>query len=224
MQRRKRNQFSGFNLTPAKLGATAWWRPFDGQTGDGTGISAWVDVIGGKTLAQADNTKKPDQNTDGSLTFDGVDEFLATDAFTLNQPFTVYLYAQQISWTANDIIFDGFTYQSTMLAQGGVSPQVFSFAGSIGPVNGDWLSLGAMGRAICCVFNGASSSIRVFGATETTGNIGAQNAGGFTLGSGGAGTANFSNIRVWEVIINNGADSTTRQDLFLNYLNRRQLA
>ncbi len=221
MQRRKRNIFNGRNMTPAIYGANYWWRAGSGLTADGNGVSAWKDVIGGQTLAQSVNTNKPGVFNDGSILFDGVDNFLATDAFTLNQPFTVYLYAQQVSWTANDIIFDGFTYESAMLAQGGVDPQVFPFAGSIGAVNSDWITFGSTGRSVAVVFNGASSVTQVGGAPEVAASVGANNAGGFTLGAGGAGTANFSNIRVWEVSINNGAYDATRRNLFLSYLTRR---
>ncbi len=222
MQRRKRNIFNGLNMTPAIYGANYWWRAGSGITESAGNVVGWTDVISGQSLVQGTAGNRPLLKPDGSIEFDGVDNFLATGAFTLNQPFTVYLYAQQVSWTANDIIFDGFSYQSAMLAQGGVSPQVFAFAGAIGPVNGDWIEVGNIGRALAVVFNGASSTIDVDNtAGTTTGNASTQNAGGFTLGSGGAGTGNFSNIRVWEVIINNGADDATRRELFLSYLKRR---
>ncbi len=211
-------------MTPAILGATSWYRAGTGMTLSGSEVVAWADLLSGNSLVQGTSASRPLMQSDGSLVFDGVDDFLATGAFTLNQPFTVYLYAQQLSWTANDIVFDGFTYQSTMLAQGGVDPQVFTFAGSIGPVNGDWIQVGPLGRAVSCVFNGASSTIDMGNTLATTsGNAGVQNAGGFTLGSGGAGTGNFSNIRVWEVIINRGADDAARREIFMSYLNRRQL-
>lgn len=191
-----------------------------GITYSGSSAIAWSDLISGYTLvASGGGATLPLVNADGSLTFDGTDDYMVTGAYTNNQPFTVYLAAQQVSWTLNDIIFDGFTYQSTMLAQGASNPEVFPFAGSIGAVNPDWITIGSFVPALAVVFNGASSLTQV-GPTGTpvAASVGSNNAGGFTLGAGGAATGNFSNIRVWEVIINRGADSTAKINRTLAYL------
>ncbi len=208
---------AGYSKAELDAMAAAWMA--------GTGITdsgslsavAWSDVVNNRPMVAGGAATRPTINSDGSLTFDGVDDYLATAAFTLSQPFTVYLAAQQVSWTLNDIIFDGFTYQSTMLAQGAVEPEVFPFAGSIGAVNPDWINIGNVITPVAVVFDGASSLTRVENTTVAA-SVGANNAGGFTLGSGGAATGNFSNIRVWEVIINNGADSTAKIERTINYL------
>ncbi len=181
----------------------------------GSDVVDWGDVSGNsRDLVQGTGANRPTYQSDGSILFNGTDEWLATGTFTLNQPFTVIFVGKQITWTSNDIIFDGFTYQSAMLAQGGVSPQVFPFAGSVGAVNGNWaLDTTAV---IQTVFNGASSLTSVNG-TDVAASVGAQNAAGFTLGAGGAGTGNFSNVQIWEVVILAGAASSTVRGYFDAY-------
>lgn len=170
-----------------------------GITSSGGLVSAWADRSGNsRSLTQGTGANQPALQSDGSILFNGTDEFMATAAFAVAQPLTVVMVAKQITWTANDVMYDGLTSNVCALYQGGVTPQIFSFAGAIGPVSGAW-TLGTQ-EVVTSVFNGASSVVSV-GGVEVTGNPGAGSLDGFTLGAIGGGATNHANIQVWEVVI-----------------------
>lgn len=147
-----------------------------------------------------------------SLLFDGTAHFMQA-AFTLNQPNTIYIVFKQVTWTILDTVFDGDeggVSITAQLAQSTGTPKLTIFAGSIIGDNAN-LAVGAYGVA-AAVFNGASSSLTIDSTAALTGNAGAGNAGGMTLGANGlAVTAQFGNIQVKEIIIRNVADSVATQ-------------
>src|SRR6185369_16031814 len=120
------------------LSPAAWFRFNRGITQAGGFASQWADQSGnGRHLKQPTGTNQPAVNADGSLLFDGVDNFMQCDAFTLNQPFTVALKMKQVTWTSSDCIFDGNTALSALLNQASISPILFMFAGSSAPSTAD---------------------------------------------------------------------------------------
>ena len=172
--------------------------------------SDWLDKSGnGNDLVQATGADQPiyDAATN-SITFDGASQFLKAVGFTLNQPETIYFVGRQIGYTSPDVLYDGNTSTSGRLAQTGVSPALKISAGAQSAGNGD-LAVGADG-VVAVVFNGASSSLSVNDGTKTTGNYGAANMSGFTLGARGD-DSNFSNIIVYEVAIYSAAHSAAEQ-------------
>lgn len=186
----------------------AWFRKNTGISSAANAVSAWADQSGnGRDLIQATGANQPTVQGDGTILFDGTSDFLKTAAFTLNQPDTIYLRMKQVTWIAQDAIFDGNTLSSGAVYQNSITPNVRQFAGLDSTENGamavnTWASMAA-------VFNGASSVLQIDGTT-VTGNAGAGNKGGFTLGAASDGTRP-SNIQVAEVIIYNVAhDATTR--------------
>ncbi len=204
----------------AAQGPAAWYRKGQGITVTGSGVSQWSDASGnGRHLLQGTDTNRPALQTDGTILFDGVDNYLQTAAFTLNQPTTVYFLGKQVTWTNTDTICDGRTNASGNIYQSTATPTIKANAGSdVGPANG--LTLDTY-KTVCAVFNGASSSLGVSNGvlfTGATGDAGAGNMGGFTLGALG-GAANFGNIRVKEVMIFNQAHTGAQQSLILGYLN-----
>lgn len=145
-----------------------------------------------------------------SLLFDssGSSNFMATGAFTLNQPTIVYSVLKQISWGNGVYIWDGSAIAMMAMYQGGVTPQLNLNAGAGTGTNGN-LPTG-QNSVVTAIYNGASSSLKVDGSAAATGNAGANNAGAFVLGHAGNGTAP-SNIQVKEIIIRNVADSAAVQ-------------
>lgn len=192
------------------LNPAAWFRFNTGITVTGAGVSAWADQSGNaRDLLQGTDAARPPKQADGSILFDGVAQFLKCGSFTLNQPETVYLLFKQVAWTLNARISDGNANGTGSIDQSPATPQLVINAGSAVATNGN-LAVGAYGVA-AAVFNGASSSLRINNTAETTGNAGAANMSGFTVGGAASGVA-FSNIQVKEVVLFAAAhDAATRQ-------------
>lgn len=198
------NAFNPLN-TPANL--TALYLPGVGQTNASGNCSAWADQSGnGNNLAQVTATNQPLINADGSLTFDGVDNYMKTAGFTLAQPTVVTILYSQISWTSGKYVFDGFTQNSGVLFQSPSTPSVKLFAGSLGPETAG-PAIGAVG-VTQVIFSGAASSVRLNNGSAVTGDAGSVSMGGFTLGVDGLVTPTFSNIKVYGASIRSANDST----------------
>jgi hypothetical protein len=195
------------SLTPA-----AWFR-----YGIGVSVSQWDDQSGNaRHLLQATATNQPAVQSDGSLLFDGVDNFMKCDAFTLNQPTTVYYLGKQVTWVNNTSAFDGNTLNTGRLDTRTASPQMGIFAGaSVGPIS----PVVDTYNVITSVFNGASSVLQLNNGTPVTGDTGAGNMGGFTLGAGGDATRD-SNIQVKEVILFAAAHDAATRSRVIRYLAR----
>jgi hypothetical protein len=194
----------------------AWFRFNLGITETGQGVSQWDDQsVNARHLKQGTDAARPAKQADGSILFNGTDEFLKCDAFTLDQPETVYFLGKQVTWTAGDSLFDGNAANMGKLAQTVTTPGVSINAGSQVAQNGDFV-VDTYG-VVSVVINGASSLIQVNNSTATTGNAGAGNMGGFALGARGDST-NFSNIQVKEAILFPSAHDAATRKKIINYL------
>ena len=187
--------FSPSDLTGLKL----WTKFNSGITVTGAGVSQWDDVSGeGNHLKQGTDTNRPSKEGDGSILFDGVDNFLKADAFTLVQPETIYILGKQVTWSSGARIFDGDSVLSGLLYQTSGPPNVVLYAGTGLASNSDLII--DTYSTIAAIINGASSSLKINNETETTGDAGINDMGGFTLGAAG-GLTLFSNIQIKECLI-----------------------
>lgn len=181
----------------------------------------------GETWTINSTGSKPAQIVDRpSLLFDGAAHCMKTDPFTLNQPETVYLVAKQVSWTNQDYFFDGVTSNTGVLFQNNATPQLSIYAGNLVGADAN-LQVGVAG-VIGVVFNGATSSLQVNGNAAATGNAGASNMGGITLGANGSAPGvvnNLSNIQAYEVLIYNVAhDAATRSNIIRALMSKHGVA
>jgi hypothetical protein len=179
------------------------------------GVDQWDDQSGNdRHLKQATSAIRPSKEADGSILFDGIDNFLKTDAFTSNQPTTIYLLGKHVTWTGSDRFFDGNTINTGVLQQFGTTPQLRLFAGaaygSISPTLDTYV-------VISVVFNGASSVLQLNNDAPVLGNAGANNMGGFTLGASG-GATDFGNIQAKELIKFSAAHDAATRSTNINYL------
>lgn len=161
----------------------------------------WSDLSGNvRHLLQATPAKQPAPiisavNGQPALRFDtSAGMFLDTGAFTLNNPFSVYMIAKSITYgTAGvkDIWLDGESAGSMVIGSvlvGGYSissGSAITYAAAV--ANGVYAYLGH-------VFGpGGTGIIRVNGTNQQTGSTGSSNAGGIHLGGlfGGTRGANF---------------------------------
>lgn len=192
------------------LGPAAWFLKGQGQTVTGSGVSQWDDLSGnGRHLLQSTDAARPALQADGSVLFNGTSHYLKCNAFTLNQPTCVLFVGKQVSWTDGDYVWDGNTAATMGLAQLGATPNLSVYAGAAISTNPD-LPLGTIG-VISAVYNGASSSVGVDRNAAVTGDAGAGNGGGFTLGAAAGGFVP-SHIQVYETVIFPIAPSTAQLD------------
>jgi len=194
----------------------AWYVAGRGQTDAGGGLcSAWADQSGNaRNLVQAVGAAQPAIQSDGSILFNGTDEFLKTAAFTLSQPLTYYFVFNQITWASSGHLLDGDTVDSAILYQSAVTPDLRLFAGAFSTPVTFLLNQ----RTLAVVqFNGASSLLAQKNTAGTVSDAGAQNPGGLTMGAA-ANAAAFSNIQAWELIVRTAADSATVRTQYITYL------
>jgi hypothetical protein len=102
-----------------------------------------------------------------------------------------------------------------MFYQNNVTPKITAYSGS-GSTPTDGAALGVY-AILTGVFNGASSLFQINSNTAVTGNFGAGNPGGITIGADG-GSGNNSNIQVKEVLVYNVAHDTTQNAAVRTYL------
>jgi hypothetical protein len=195
-------------IFPAReLGPTAWYRASEGVTSVATAVSQWNDISGNAHhLTQATGSKQPLVlpaliNGYPAVRFDGVDDFMATANFTLNQPETIFIVYKQITLTGfgtHDVILDGKTAQRSLSTDTDDTITLINAGTGMGPGVSTYVANGVYAYATL-VFNGASSKIRANGVQIASGNAGTNNGGGLTLGALAGGTRSC-NIEVAELI------------------------
>jgi len=198
---------------PSELTDLKLWNRFDqGITVTGSGVSQWDDVSGnGNHLKQTTDNRRPAKQSDGSILFDAINDFLQADAFILTQPETIYLLVKQVTWDNGDAIFDGNTLNTGRLYQNGTTPTLSCYAGADGANTTD-LALDTYG-VITVVFDHDNSLnlLQVNSGTPSTDTaFGTADMGGFILGAV-ATPSNYSNIQIKEVLVYSAAhDAATR--------------
>jgi len=178
-------------------------------------VSKWEDKLGsGHDLLQATGTKQPLYQSTGIL-FDGVDNCMKTAAFTLNQPEIIYLVFKSVTWTNDEYFIDGNANDSRVIYQRGATPQIAINAGALVNYN-NAATIGSF-HIMVAQFNGASSKLRI-NDTTVTGNYGANNAGGITMGSRASQLVQFSNVEFKEAIFRNAVDNASDEAAIYAYL------
>jgi hypothetical protein len=178
-------------------------------------VSQWNDWLGsGDNLTEGVGSNQPKWFADNGILFDGLNDCLQ-GIFTYNQPEHIYLVFKQVTWTSGDRMMDGATNDSGSITQVSSSPNIRALAGSPSANNSD-LALDTFG-IMRCFFNGASSKLQIDSNTAITGNFGASNMGGFTLGNRADGLL-AGNIQVKEAILRKIADTASDDTAIFNYL------
>lgn len=180
----------------------AWYQYGQGITEAGQGVSVWADKSGNANdLLQGTDGARPPKQSDGSILFNGVDEYLGV-AFTLNAPQTVYLLGRQVTWTADDVIYDGNSDITMMLQQtlSGTPPQVHVRSAISGGSPNSNFTVNTYAVAIG-IFDSSALTSQINNTAPVTDAVAGSNAGGFTLGTRGNKADKFGNIQVKEVVI-----------------------
>jgi hypothetical protein len=166
-------------------------------------VSQWNDKSGNaRHASQATTTLRPSYTVGGQINgvtcpkFDGTDDRLVTTSYSISQPTTVII-AFRPQATKLGVIVDGTTNRQRVYHN---SNTLGSFAGST--FNGTLSATANATHRAVVIFNGASSSMRLNGAsagTAGTGNPGAEGLSGGTLIGCAQGGGFFFNGMIAEI-------------------------
>lgn len=171
---------------------------------DASANAATITINGGATIVTAP-----------ALYFDGTNDYLKAPPFALSQPETVQFVGSQLTWTSGDSFFDGNASNGGSVFQGTGSPTVRLFAGS--PATSIITFALKTRGLLASVFSGAASLLRYNKSESSSGNPGAANLGGFTLGSDAGGATEWANTTTNEVAVYSTAQTTAQLNQFATY-------
>lgn len=214
---------SAFSATnPA--GLRSWFKADSGvaNTGNGTTATGWNDnssyVNHCSNINGAPKYYTGVQNGLPAVYYNGGSEHYATNLVDVAQPYTVFVVFKGTSWGTG-------AYQTFFSEYNGVS---------FGKNNGNTTSYGYAGTVLSngslsdnttyiqkCVLNGASSTIAINGAVDTTGNAGTSaNYNYPVIGAAGGGAQYFTGY-VMEILVYDGDLTSANQTIVRNYLNNK---
>jgi len=189
----------------------AWYSSDVGVSLSGAEVTQWNDRSGNaRHLTPAAATNRPTLQAGAlnglpAVLFDGGDDYLQTAAFTLDQPFTCYFLAKQVTYTQFERLFQGadagdaFMHQSNVVA-----PNVSMRTGvTTGPTFTAW-TVGSYG-ILDAKWSGSNTKARFHQQSEVGGDPGAAGLTGLKMcaNSSGGGVGNFEIV---EVIFRSGVD------------------
>jgi len=198
-------------------GNTVMWFAFEQDvTVTGDHVTNWGDISGNNNDLK--NVGGTPHLLGTGILFDGIGDYLKTDAIVLDRPEMIYVVLKQVTWTEDDALFDGLTILSAEIVQGyGESPSLAYMGWSTTQTD---LVLDTWGILRLNVIDGTSSfQINTVDAHTTTDDYGDME--GFIIGARGAGADAWSNIEVKEIIIRKITDTAPNQTLIYDYLNNK---
>lgn len=204
-------------------GCQGWWRADLGVTGSAP-VTAWADQSGnGRTLSEATNgptLTTPAHNGQPGLSFDGVDDKLATADFALSMPYHWFAVMASASWTDVEVVAygdnDAASNNPPSILQRTSTPNLAARANNVDTALAS-LTVGNYG-VVDAFFNTGSSIafIRIDNGSKNTGTHTSIAMDGLVLG--GRFSDRFANFVMLEFIIYNaeitGADLTNLMSYF----------
>lgn len=188
---------------------------------EGESIQQWNDQSGNANhVTQATAAARPIfkvniVNGQPVVRFDGLDDWMATGAFTLNQPEMIFVVWKRAIGVIGYLI-DGLAENSGSLYAGVTTindVRLYAGASLVGAIGNDgaFLITGALA-------NGASSQIWKNGTSIATGDSGASNMGGVTLGATGTSHTDPLAGDTPEIIIYDSVLSNANRNQVTSYL------
>ncbi len=179
-------------------------------------------ISGARDLVQLTQANQPIFSTSGGYnigTGDGTNDYLKAAAFSMVQPASVYFTGSQVTWTINDILFDGGSVDTMGLQTRTATPEVRHQANA---TFGNALTSWAVGEraVLSAIYSGAASTLRKNLGASVAGSSGVAASNGFTLMAVGSGGIAWANATFAEVIVRSVADDTAMQNRIAAYLMR----
>ncbi len=224
-QRRRRWILINKGFLPTDISGIKLWLAANRglNLSDGDPVGTWPDQSGnGNDATQGTGAAKPTYKTNilngkPIVRFDGTDDNLRTANFGLVQPEHVFCVFKLKRDTVNDTLFDGLGGNLMRFYRSGAGPVLGLYAGgavgSIAVATTDFY-IGS------CLFNGVSSELRINGGSTVSGDVGANNASGVTLGAYGT-VVDFAETDIAEIFIYDSALSTANRLSVERYLSSK---
>jgi hypothetical protein len=197
-----------------------WWLASDLAriTKDGSDfVSAWnCKLATGHNLLQANRSYQPIWSASG-ITFDGVDDYMA-NGFTWNEPWTVVMVFEALSFTDEDRIFTATGANAPYLKQE-TNANTLKL-GWLATINNTSFNPAQM-NIIMCIREATSGELRI-NEDSQTGDLGANyaNLKGLSLAAENS-RSKFAHIRIQEIIGFDVAISADYKTSLYNVLKRR---
>lgn len=173
-------------FSPTQIAGLMLWLEADTLAlSDTDPVTTWADSSGlGNDATQAVAGAKPTFRTSvinglPVVRFDQTDDLLATASFSLVHPFTIFVVTKfNQAQSGNDTLFDGVTAVNSARLYRASATQLQMYAGGGGPTP---TTTPEAFHVLTCIYNGASSGMRVDGGAAVTGDPSNTNPGGITL-------------------------------------------
>jgi len=184
---------------------------------DGDPIDTWPDEAGANDLSQATASLQPTYQT-GEINgkpivrYDGADDFHRVSFSTVSQPFQHFVVYKHRSNTINRWLIDGASTPAFYYETDGSNRREM-FAGSAIKGSDDDTNP----HILTTRFDGASSSFRIDGTTDASGNAGSNGLDGLTVGARNT-NANHGDYDVGEILVFFSALSTSDRDAVESFL------
>lgn len=178
-------------------------------------VSSWADkLLSGVAFTQSTDDLKFIYSAAG-LTADGSDDYMQTAALTFNQPATIYLVINIVSFVNYERIFEGLGANTILFMR--TDPNGIVMDAGTASTRETSLVQGTTG-IVRIVLNGASSKLQVNENAAVEGNFGANAIGGILLAARKTIYDLNANIIFKDVIFRDIADGSTDYDSIYTYL------
>ena len=195
----------------------AWYRFNVGITSDAQGVSQWDDQSGNANhLLQATDTNKPSEESDGSILFDGVDNYLQTGSLTSTTNYSAYCLFNQVTSTGDDGVLDFSATGNPGIFQGPSNGDLHSFSTTTGADNSE-LAVGVYG-VVSLIVIGTRFSLRINNGSATEDTLTSNAVSELTLGVRTDASTQFGNIQVKEVVVYNITHNSKEISQVIDYL------
>lgn len=168
---------------------------------DGDPVSTWPDeTANGHDLTAGTAPTYVESGINGNpvIRFDGVDDFLDVAWGTIYQPNHVFIVGRMQSIPSNAVVFfdsETSNHRHAIFVSGDPNPWAMHAGGTIKDGSAD-----TSAHIFNGLFDGASSELRVDGASTITGDAGADGFNGLTVGAEVAKNS-YANVDIGEILV-----------------------
>ena len=207
--------------SPLQISGCTLWLSADSISGKSNNdtLGSWRDLSGNNNDAiQANVLLKPVYHTNiinskPAVNFTQASSQYMVSTLAASQPYTLFIVGRTGVGAGNQYLVDGVAVNTGVMSGGAGNNTFTMFSGNVlsasaTPTNFNY---------VCGIYDGVSSILTINGSA-TTGNVGAANTTGMTIGSNGSASGQFLNGDIAEIIVYNSHLSVSNRQKVENYL------